>query len=64
MIVIVTLCFFLLGLWFVRGNILKSYQGIIRNHTEDFATYIQQRGYDLHDSTYGKFASMFAIKFA
>jgi hypothetical protein len=32
--------------------------------SEDFATYIQQRGYDLHDSTYGKFASMFAIKFA
>jgi hypothetical protein len=32
--------------------------------SEDFATYIQQRGYDLHDSTYGKFASMFAVKFA
>jgi hypothetical protein len=32
--------------------------------SEDFATYIQQRGYDLHDSTYGKFASMFVVKFA
>jgi hypothetical protein len=53
------------GMMYPGGIVLTSdYRRKAGEPSEDFATYIQQRGYDLHDSTYGNFASMFAVKFS